>query len=706
MGSTRHISRWRLPLCQTSVSLSSSSHVSLRYLDEFVGKLQCASDLLQLELFPDAKEITESMALFNAVRRYIAPTSKSRKVNDKPDGIIVVGDGSTPRTAAMFAYRMQGWKCYSVDPAMDTGTSERSKRWAEVSNLIIVRNKIENVRISLKRVILVLVHAHVSLDQALSAVEAEEICGVMTIPCCNWYGLQETLFGRKPDLVYDDFSVLSDHREIRLWFGDRSHHEIGSTNATHTDLTLTSNVMKGCIRKIFVENDDILSKETIGMDIEKLTKRHDGVLDFISKILCETSDNDVSVDNRANEDAIGNSLRSAIASHLRLDASLLVLDQHSQFSTVHLLLQEGYSNVYIISTANKLSLTMQGEIAFKTLKLQLSKATMHKESATGNVNLRYRPCGYFVLQSSFTFTNIGKQVSNEELITVTFDNNGQPALSAACLLDMNAIFHGFRGRSKKNPSFFRHLFCTLDQLVSTCSTPSLEIAKSASLVCISPRKQWRKREYLAHADLGYDVHSLVVTTKQCSDAPMYIYCCNKRSTESSSVPVANIEGIYNDLSARDTALIVWREQEEKLRKRQSELLAAKRLAVVDNADTRMTVLRDQEQADAVARETQAEPKKIYVQVVGTIKRIRSFSKGMTFLSIMLDDCGVDRPLQAFLQSDTMGLSLPLFAKVTKLLRTGDKLVAIGFMTRNAHGHSMLQIEAICLNQTGKYEAYN
>jgi len=33
--------------------------MSLRYLNEFVGKLQCASQLLQLQIFPDAKEVTE-----------------------------------------------------------------------------------------------------------------------------------------------------------------------------------------------------------------------------------------------------------------------------------------------------------------------------------------------------------------------------------------------------------------------------------------------------------------------------------------------------------------------------------------------------------------------------------------------------------------------------------------------------------------------
>lgn len=91
---------------------------------------------------------------------------------------------------------------------------QRSRGWSEIDNLVVIRNKIENVRIALRRVIVVLVHAHVTLEQAVGAVDAEEVVGVVTMPCCNWYSRQEELFSRHPDLVYDDFSILSDHREV------------------------------------------------------------------------------------------------------------------------------------------------------------------------------------------------------------------------------------------------------------------------------------------------------------------------------------------------------------------------------------------------------------------------------------------------------------------------------------------------------------
>lgn len=79
MEPKRHVSRWhaavdgsdssrngRTPVAATvaagaaSEALASGKPpVSLRYLNEFVGKLQCAPALLEHKLYPDAKEITE-----------------------------------------------------------------------------------------------------------------------------------------------------------------------------------------------------------------------------------------------------------------------------------------------------------------------------------------------------------------------------------------------------------------------------------------------------------------------------------------------------------------------------------------------------------------------------------------------------------------------------------------------------------------------
>ncbi|ETV68346.1 hypothetical protein H257_15669 [Aphanomyces astaci] len=229
--------------------------MSLRYLNEFVGKLQCASHLLQLQIFPDAKEISESMGLFNAARRFLDLDD----ADDSVDGIVVVGDGSTPRTAAMFAYRTKGWTCYSVDPEMRLSTDAERVPWDGIQKVVPIRAKIEDIQIHLRRAIVVLVHAHVTLDQALASVHADTIVGVVTVPCCNWYGNQEQLFQRHPDIVYDDYSILSDHREVRLWRHNAGIDSVGLNQSTKA--------MTGCVVKSFVSPQDSIDAKSAALQL-------------------------------------------------------------------------------------------------------------------------------------------------------------------------------------------------------------------------------------------------------------------------------------------------------------------------------------------------------------------------------------------------------------------------------------------------------
>src|SRR5579872_7431860 len=51
-------------------TMSANNNPALRYLNEFT-KLKCAPDLLAWGLFPNAKEITESLGAYNAIRKHI-----------------------------------------------------------------------------------------------------------------------------------------------------------------------------------------------------------------------------------------------------------------------------------------------------------------------------------------------------------------------------------------------------------------------------------------------------------------------------------------------------------------------------------------------------------------------------------------------------------------------------------------------------------
>lgn len=82
-----------------------------KYTDQFL-KLNCAVELLKRKLFPNTKEITESIGCFNAV---VAMLQGMSSCGRRDLNVIIVGDGSTPRTGALFAMR-SAWNVLSIDP--------------------------------------------------------------------------------------------------------------------------------------------------------------------------------------------------------------------------------------------------------------------------------------------------------------------------------------------------------------------------------------------------------------------------------------------------------------------------------------------------------------------------------------------------------------------------------------------------------------
>jgi hypothetical protein len=171
-----------------------------RYLDRFV-RSAVGSRLAALRVFPDAKEVTESFAARAAVLRF----RKAFRPDDPDVVLIAVGDGSTPRTAATFAWQ-SAWRCHSVDPRL-----RASSRWDRVPRLVVHPRRIEDCWFSARQVVVVAVHSHVGLAASLASVTAEEVL-LVALPCCVPVDLTE-----RPDLCYDDGHVLSAQRTIYVW---------------------------------------------------------------------------------------------------------------------------------------------------------------------------------------------------------------------------------------------------------------------------------------------------------------------------------------------------------------------------------------------------------------------------------------------------------------------------------------------------------
>ena len=198
-----------------SLAFSWRTHHLRRYTDELLT-LRCAPALLQLQLFPNAKELTESFACFNAARAHLA---EAFRPDDPSVLLLAIGDGLTPRTAALFAFRTS-WRCVAVDPLMRAPESwgERIERLTAHRATVAAAAEAEpGGGFVAPRVLLVLPHAHVGLAGCLRLVRWQVALGAVVLPCCDWYGTISTAGCGAPMHEAEDPAIVSPHRLVRVW---------------------------------------------------------------------------------------------------------------------------------------------------------------------------------------------------------------------------------------------------------------------------------------------------------------------------------------------------------------------------------------------------------------------------------------------------------------------------------------------------------
>ncbi|CAN8073235.1 unnamed protein product [Agarophyton chilense] len=204
--------------------------LSFRYVDEFLA-LNCAEDLTRLKVFPNGKELAESMSAYAAVRQFLVkhgPTHQEQagvlSFSARSVTLVAVGDGVTPRTAAMFAFRTS-WKCISIDPMMRKG------EWDNVKNLRTIAARVQDVTIDVEcnsRVVIVMWHCHTSILDSVSCLRFLEAdlrersfrqrVAVVSCACCNYDEVQKELpDGSVPDVQFEDTGVPGLMRTVRVW---------------------------------------------------------------------------------------------------------------------------------------------------------------------------------------------------------------------------------------------------------------------------------------------------------------------------------------------------------------------------------------------------------------------------------------------------------------------------------------------------------
>lgn len=245
--SSRKSRRASLDPGRSRASAPNAGPTFTRYVNECL-RLACAPELMRLRLFPDAKELTESFAINAAVRTHLASTHPA---SDERVTLVAVGDGNTPRTAALFAF-LTRWHCVAIDPILVPWATWREKRrieeddehsvrgtprggvdpdeggaddpnnpneWGGVRRLRAFARTMQETVVECDRAVLVMVHAHVSLADCLRNVRTRSgRLAAVIMPCCDWYGkLAHPTRGRAPAAEYEDRAVVSPQRLVRVF---------------------------------------------------------------------------------------------------------------------------------------------------------------------------------------------------------------------------------------------------------------------------------------------------------------------------------------------------------------------------------------------------------------------------------------------------------------------------------------------------------
>jgi len=175
---------------------------SARYFDEWFG-MRCGADLHALGIYPNAKEVTESMAAKHALRRILGQESAGWR------NVVCwcIGDGASPRTGALLAFTTR-WKVVSIDPRLRQFSSFQS-----IDRLTVVSGKAEDYDYAADGGaihLIVGVHSHAPWNDIWNRTPERKI-GV-AIPCCVPHSCVGFEIAR-----YYDWGIWSPCREVIVW---------------------------------------------------------------------------------------------------------------------------------------------------------------------------------------------------------------------------------------------------------------------------------------------------------------------------------------------------------------------------------------------------------------------------------------------------------------------------------------------------------
>lgn len=223
----------------SGVHIKPQNHGYCDYMDRLF-RHNCFATLVQLKLFPSAKDCSESMGALQGIgafgdhvldRAGSESTVSIRANAQRGVLVLAIGDGTTPRTAALACY-LTNWHAVSIDPLLESkwvGSSPQGVRRLTgvqgtlddyVHSLPNLTTRTDDGE-TLVKLVLLCVHSHARFigDSHISAIRAKYghvATTLVAIPCCAGFHPDKDV-GRLPDTSYEDMCIFSDKRKVNIW---------------------------------------------------------------------------------------------------------------------------------------------------------------------------------------------------------------------------------------------------------------------------------------------------------------------------------------------------------------------------------------------------------------------------------------------------------------------------------------------------------
>lgn len=178
----------------------------LVYVDQFL-RLPGAAGLIERRLFPNSKEISESMAVWFALRGVLIEHGGLSQLGRRDALAVVPGDGTTPKTAALMA-ATSAWKTLAIDPRL------RPRQWdlerVECDARMALPERLREQTRGAGLVAVLMVHSHAELGPLYDAIEGPKLA--VALPCCVPSGID-----REPDRRFRDEGIASPANQLEIW---------------------------------------------------------------------------------------------------------------------------------------------------------------------------------------------------------------------------------------------------------------------------------------------------------------------------------------------------------------------------------------------------------------------------------------------------------------------------------------------------------